>query len=237
MRKEAKQSGSICALILVLLAGIITAGCDGLPGTGGTSLSASSDAPATPTALRALGSIEIVTKGVNEYFRQTGHAVTQPFLKFWHDNGGVAIFGYPISDLTQEGSADTGEKITVQYFERARFELHRDTGDKVVLGRLGALVHSPQPRVKAIKGAQYFTQTGHNVSGAFRRFWNEHGGVAIFGYPITEPLLQRSATDGKTYTVQYFERARFEYHPEFAGTPNEVQLGQLGREVRNRSQQ
>jgi hypothetical protein len=28
--------------------------------------------------------------------------------------------------------------------------------------------------------------------------------------------------------VQYFERNRFEHHPEFAGTPDEVQLGLLG---------
>ncbi len=30
--------------------------------------------------------------------------------------------------------------------------------------------------------------------------------------------------------MQYFERARFEYHPEYAGTPYEVLLGLLGRE-------
>ncbi|HET8630995.1 MAG TPA: hypothetical protein VFL91_26545 [Thermomicrobiales bacterium] len=37
-------------------------------------------------------------------------------------------------------------------------------------------------------------------------------------------------TNGQTYRVQYFERARFEYHPENAGTPYEVLLGLLGRE-------
>ena len=31
-----------------------------------------------------------------------------------------------------------------------------------------------------------------------------------------------------TYTVQYTERARLEYHPEYAGTANEVLLGLLG---------
>jgi erythromycin esterase len=35
--------------------------------------------------------------------------------------------------------------------------------------------------------------------------------------------------DGKTYTVQYFERAVFEHHPENAGTPYEVLLSQLGK--------
>jgi hypothetical protein len=28
--------------------------------------------------------------------------------------------------------------------------------------------------------------------------------------------------------VQYFERNRFEWHPEYAGTPSEVLLGLLG---------
>jgi hypothetical protein len=28
--------------------------------------------------------------------------------------------------------------------------------------------------------------------------------------------------------VQYFERARFEWHPEHLGTPSEFQLGLLG---------
>ena len=36
-----------------------------------------------------------------------------------------------------------------------------------------------------------------------------------------------SATDGKTYSVQYFERNRFEVHPEKAA-PYEVELGLLG---------
>lgn len=34
--------------------------------------------------------------------------------------------------------------------------------------------------------------------------------------------------DGFAYRVQYFERARLEYHPQYAGTPYEVQLGLLG---------
>jgi hypothetical protein len=31
-------------------------------------------------------------------------------------------------------------------------------------------------------------------------------------------------------TVQYFERARFEWHPDLSGTPYEVLLGRLGAE-------
>ena len=47
---------------------------------------------------------------------------------------------------------------------------------------------------------------------------------------ISEPFAEVNPADGKTYIVQYFERNRFEYHPEFAGTPDAVLLGLLGRE-------
>ena len=52
-----------------------------------------------------------------------------------------------------------------------------------------------------------------------------------FGYPITEEYSEVSLTDGKTYTTQYFERARFENHPENKGTQYEVLQGLLGREM------
>ena len=60
------------------------------------------------------------------------------------------------------------------------------------------------------------------------KFWQANGGLAVFGYPLSEEFHETSPIDGKVYTVQYFERNRFEYHPEFAGTPNEVLLGLLG---------
>jgi Lamin Tail Domain len=57
----------------------------------------------------------------------------------------------------------------------------------------------------------------------------EHGGLAQQGYPLTEPFQERSALNGQIYTVQYFERAIFEHHPENAGTLYEVLLSQVGK--------
>ena len=51
--------------------------------------------------------------------------------------------------------------------------------------------------------------------------------LATFGYPISEEFQERNPDTGQTYTVQYFERARMEYHPEYAGTEYEVLLGRL----------
>src|SRR5206468_3983407 len=54
------------------------------------------------------------------------------------------------------------------------------------------------------------------------------GGLAQQGYPLSDEFTEISPQDGKPYTVQYFERAVFEYHPENKDTPYEVLLSQLG---------
>ncbi len=165
------------------------------------------------------------------YFKETGHFLAQPFLGYWQDHGGLTIFGYPISERIQETDKQSGETYAALYFERARFELHAATGDQVILGRLGAILHPPAPPAIAKDGAQFFPETGHNVSGDILKYWNENGGLSLFGYPISEEVKETSPIDGKEYTVQYFERARFELHPEQAGTSYVVQLGQLGRQL------
>lgn len=68
-----------------------------------------------------------------QYFPDTDHQVCYAFLDFFEANGGIAQFGYPISDLEfQEGRL-------VQYFQRACFEWHPDlaSGRRVVLADLG----------------------------------------------------------------------------------------------------
>lgn len=68
----------------------------------------------------------------------------------------------------------------------------------------------------------FFPQTNHSVSFGFKHFFDTRGGLDLFGYPTTEEIKENG------WTVQYFQRARFEYHPEFAGTRYEVELGLLG---------
>lgn len=73
--------------------------------------------------------------------------------------------------------------------------------------------------------------TGFKPSGTFAPYWQNKGGLELFGYPISGERLEKSPTDGKTYIVQWFERARMEYHPEYAGTDYEILLGLLGSQV------
>lgn len=87
-------------------------------------------------------------------------------------------------------------------------------------------------RIDAVRGDNvlYFAQTGHSVSGPFLDYWRKTGGVAQFGFPISEPYTGVNRTDGKTYVQQFFERTRMEWHPELKGTQYEVLLGLLGSE-------
>ncbi len=76
--------------------------------------------------------------------------------------------------------------------------------------------------------SQLFPETGKLVKGAFLQYWKSHGGLPQQGYPISEEMQEKSDTDGKNYTAQYFERAVFELHPENVGTQYEVLLSLLG---------
>ena len=65
------------------------------------------------------------------------------------------------------------------------------------------LEDSPHPTDRAARidhpDFVYFEETGHNLGFAFRRFFEAHGGVEIFGYPRTEEFKEGGRT------VQYFQ--------------------------------
>jgi len=197
------------------------------------SLLAASLLPAPPQAAAA------TWKSLKLYFPQTGHHLSGKFLEVWLTRGGVMTFGYPISEpFTQDG-------LVVQYFERARFEhhpQHRGTPYEVLISLLGrwvaqgrrydpAFLPLPPQTAQWVAGDPhriFFPETGHTIAYAFKRYWERHGGLYTFGYPISEEFTEVNPDTGKIHTVQYFERARFEYHPEYAGTDYEVLLGRLG---------
>ena len=176
-------------------------------------------------------------------FPLTGHSVEAPFYPYWEVQGGLPIFGYPLSDQFTEGG------YRVQYFERQRFEAHPENAApyNVLFGlvglktaeRRGLLKTPPFAKTSATGGAgcEFFPATGHNVCGGFRTYWHSHGldfgepgysdreSLALFGFPISETFEER-LENGETYTVQYFERVRMEYHPKNP-VPYKVLLGRL----------
>ncbi len=181
--------------------------------------------PANP-AFQRLGGFESTPDRV--YFPETGHFLSGGFKTYWDTHGGLAVFGFPISEEFAERNPDTGVIYTVQYFERNRFEYHPEfsgTPFEVSLGRLGVQiaeqVFPPAPALDGQDGLRYFPETQHSISGQFLSYWESKGGLAIFGYPTSEPFEEHGRL------VQYFERNRFELHSDLP-PENRVLLGRLG---------
>ena len=172
------------------------------------------------------------------YFQETGHTVTGRFLRYWGDNGGYQRQGLPISEAKEEVSPVNGKTYLTQYFERAVFELHPENRPPyvVLLSLLGVRLYqekypngTPPQWANDSPGSILFPETGKRLGSSFLNYWREGGGLPQFGYPLSNEFPEKSPLDGQTYTVQYFQRAVFEYHPEFKGRPYEVLLSHLGR--------
>jgi hypothetical protein len=150
------------------------------------------------------------------FFPQTSHSVSFGFKHFFDTRGGLDNFGYPTTEEIKENG------WTVQYFQRARFEYHPElagTQYEVELGLLGDLTAGQTfDKGNPAPGARFYKETSHNLSGLFLSYFDGRGGLDIFGYPTSEPFNRAG------FTVQYFQRARFELHG------SDVMLGLLGDE-------
>jgi hypothetical protein len=183
------------------------------------------------------------------FFPETGYAVPSPFLETWESTpNALFILGMPISHPFMEEDPDNpGTYTLVQYFERAVLEVAREQtdngehhlvqrrllGSMLAAGREHTLPFQPIPNPP---DKLWFAETGHTLSdipAPFRTFFVNNGGVEVIGYPISEPFQEVNQQDGKRYWVQYFERQRLEYHPEYANTGYEVMPGLLGSELGN----
>ncbi|HNP85779.1 MAG TPA: hypothetical protein PKK78_06545 [Kouleothrix sp.] len=169
-------------------------------------------------------------------FPETGHCVAGELLAYWERNGGLAVFGYPISDELPNELVEGTWVGRTQWFERDRLELH--TLEGVLAGRMGARALELQGRSwyefppfagGLPSGCAYFDQTRHSVCEPFLSYWQRNGGLERFGYPLSEPMTE--TIGGWTGTVQYFERRRMEHHTELRGTRYEVLLGLLGNDI------
>ncbi len=177
------------------------------------------------------------------------------FAGYWRVNGGLPVFGYPLTP-TIAWATPEGPSLNVQWMERHRLELHPQSPPdyQVQLGRIGAerlaqlgrdwSAEPPEPGPQP--GCLWFAETGRNVCDqaegtGFRSYWERNGlslpgltpyqrSLALFGLPLTSAMPELGP-DGTLILTQWFERARFEWHP--ANPANfRVLLGRLGQEVR-----
>ncbi|MBO9317494.1 MAG: peptidase S8 [Chloroflexus sp.] len=192
--------------------------------------------------------VDVPTDG-RRYFPETGHTLGGGFRTYWEQNGGLPIFGFPISEEFTEISSD-GRPVTVQYFERHRFEWRPEHAPpyNVLLSRIGDDILRRQGRdwmtfeqSGPISGCRYFAETNQSVCEPFLSYWQRNGlefdgrpgksyaeSLALFGLPLSTPQVEETRP-GTVVIVQWFERARFELHPD-----GQVLLGLLGNELLGR---
>lgn len=170
--------------------------------------------------MKAWGAVRAQSADVR-FFLETGHTVRGEFLRYYNTARDPAlVFGYPITEqmVSRDGK-------TVQYFQRARFELVTDPAGapRIQLTAIGQALYSPgQPQpVNNPQACQLFPATGHSVCFQFLDFHRANGGIDYFGNPISPLELQNDIL------VQYFEKARFEWRTN--GFHGRVVLTELGR--------
>lgn len=181
----------------------------------------------TPAAVPNSGAFAPVaaqaSTGTVWYFPSTRHTLGGEFLNYWQAHCSVTNLGYPISEEYQ----DNGR--TIQYFERVVMEFWPENPDpyKVLLRSLGVELNGVDEPLSAgtpsaSDGSVFYKETGHWLDGRFLATWQDMGGLAQFGFPITEPIVVGDRL------IQWTERARFELD---LSRPNQlVMQGLVGNE-------
>jgi hypothetical protein len=172
--------------------------------------------------------------------RQTHHAVGSVFVATYKKLG-LAITGYPVTEAYLEHG------MLYQDFQRLRLQLGamgavkvaplgttlftalaQERGSAGAIYRRAALPVAPVPTGTS---QRYFAGTKHVLRQPLLSYWQQHGGMAVFGQPISE-VFQAANGDGsgRLYAMQYFTNSRLELHPELHDPRYTVQLGLLGSE-------
>jgi hypothetical protein len=162
--------------------------------------------------------------GDSQYYPESGHWVVGEFLRAYQAVADPQkVYGYPITEAFEDPTI----RRMVQYFQKARFELYPENPVdlKVRISPLGEYLYNPGqllPVPNNFPTCRVYPETGYQVCYAFFEYYEENGGAAQFGYPISNFEIHAGRI------MQYFQRARLEWHPEL---PNgqRVVLSDLGR--------
>lgn len=158
------------------------------------------------------------------YFADTGHNVSGDFWIYYQSiQNANLVFGSPIT----EAVTDARSGRLIQYFQKARFEFYPENpiGQRVKLSSLGEVVYQRTPGGTKLDffpsiGCRYYSDI--YICYDFLSFFDKNGGEAVFGKPISRFEFYNGRI------VQYFERARFEWYPEYP-EGQKVVLAEVGR--------
>lgn len=134
----------------------------------------------------------------DQYFAQTGHNLSVPFLDTWSNLGGIDVFGVPLSELRYVAdvveSHQTFEAMTFRY-DPDMPEAERIRGlalDKKVIEKI-ADADARKKDAQAASGT-WVARTGFNVSGKIEEFWKAHGGEVLLGAPVSRAFKKNGTT-------------------------------------------
>jgi hypothetical protein len=150
----------------------------------------------------------------------------------------IAALGLPLGPASTELAGDCTTTLPVLYTERQRLELRADQPWPYRVSGTLVGAHAFAQRYPGVE-APPRTDLGAPDAFAdtrFRAYYEQFGGLNVFGYPISGALNEDHPETGVPTTVQYFERARFELAPDApagASIAEQVRLGLLGRELRD----
>ena len=143
------------------------------------------------------------------YFATTGHNLMTPFLEVWQRYGGETVFGQPLSEarfVDDNGTVQQAfETLTLEY--NPAYDDEWAVQGTHMANSVITSVASSSDRAKVTScpatatDCQFFADSGHTMSGKIAAFWTEHGGLPIFGLPLSEPFTKSKVT------TQVFERA------------------------------
>ena len=173
------------------------------------------------------GGVFAQDQGGRAYFPNTGHWVRGDFkIKYYSVPNPQVLFGDPITDAF----LDEATGVTVQYFQKVRFEHHPAAipALRVRISPLGEFLYEkgdPLPVATNFAGCEFYPNVspGFHICYDFLAFFEENGGVSQFGYPISNFEIHDD------FITQYFQRAKFEWRPSSYGG-NWVSLANLGEE-------
>jgi hypothetical protein len=170
----------------------------------------------------------VAQEGSGRYYSETGHTLDGEFLPYFNQHGGLEILGYPITDAF----IDYWSGLVVQYTQNSRLELYPDPETKTMQVRLKelgvlfvgdrALDLADPVAIGSNSDCEYYPLTGHNVCYMFLEYYEQHGGPALFGYPVSEFTVENDRL------VQYFQGFRLDWYPENPQS-SKVQVAPLGR--------
>ena len=171
----------------------------------------------------------VAPRGATLFAQQTAIAVDSLFQGFYDRMGGAEVFGEPLTARYELNGRQ------VQLFENFLLEYwpeHSGTDYEVQPGLLGVKVSGNRyfGQAQPFRDSSqmiYVPETRQSLRLGFLSYWRDRGGADLFGYPVSEEVVD----DG--ITAQWFQRGKLTYDAD--RTPN-IQIADLGRTWLNQAQ-